>query len=204
MVRSYWRRVFPLALKDTLSALSLDSVERAVLPIAGAVVGIVFVWWFTAGDSLIELVLRMAGTVAIFAILPVVYLWKFIVTPAKIDAEAHEMISDLNRKLDDREQQERVRNALWELREEGVKIRNDGLTTRAINSWDEKFAGWHAKVLVQAANLSSDLHHSLDPIDKIAPESNERPAVDSATHQRKVSVMSEMLSRLYRYLDRTS
>ena len=116
----------------------------------------------------------------------------------------HNTITDLTRQLDDRENREKVRAALWALREEGVKIRNDGLTTRDINSWKEKFEQWHARVLEQAGALSTDLRHSLDPIDKISPQSNEHPAVDSGSHQKNVSVMSEMLSRLYKHLDRTS
>jgi hypothetical protein len=47
-----------------------------------------------------------------------------------------------------------------------------------------------------------DLRHALDPLDKIAPESNEQAAVVDAYHQKNVSVMSEILSRLYKYLNR--
>jgi hypothetical protein len=43
MARAYWRRVGQLALQDTLRALSLDSVERAVLRIIAAVIGVVIV-----------------------------------------------------------------------------------------------------------------------------------------------------------------
>jgi hypothetical protein len=51
-----------------------------------------------------------------------------------------------------------------------------------------------------------DLRHSLDPIDKISPNNNERVAVGltDRQHQKNVSVMSEMLSRLYEFLNRTA
>ena len=105
---------------------------------------------------------------------------------------------------EDRAKRERVRKALWELREEGVAIRNNGLITTTVNSWSEEFERWHARVLAQAAILSMDLRHALDPIDKIAPANNERVAVIDPLHQKNVSVMSEMLARLYRYLDKTA
>ena len=204
MVKAYWRRAARVALQDTLSALSLDSFERAALRIGGAVIGVVVVWWWTEGGTTNELIFRTIGTVAILGFFPGVYLWKLAVAPAKMDKEAHDVVADLTRQLDDREKRQKARAALWELREEGVTIRNDGLTTRVINSWNEKFQQWHARVLEQAGNLSDDLRHSLDPIDKISPESNERVAVDSASHQKNVSVMSEMLSRLYKHLDRAN
>jgi hypothetical protein len=97
-----------------------------------------------------------------------------------------------------------ARKELWNLREQGVGIRNDGLTTGMVAPWSKKFEDWHAKVLEQAAILSMDLRHSLDPIDKISPNNNEVVAVTNPQHQKKVSVMSEMLSRLYEFLNRTA
>jgi hypothetical protein len=204
MVKAYWRRAARVALQDTLRALSLDSFERAALRMGAAIVGAVIVWWGTQGGTTSDLILRAITTAAVLGLLPGVYLSKLAVAPAKMDKEVHNTIADLTRQLDDRENRQKVRAALWALREEGVEIRNDGLTTRVINSWNEKFEQWHARVLEQAGALSMDLRHSLDPIDKISPESNERVAVDSASHQKNVSVMSEILSRLYKHLDRTS
>jgi len=97
-----------------------------------------------------------------------------------------------------------ARKELWELREQGVRIRNDGLTTGMVAPWSKEFGDWHAKVLDQAAILSMDLRHSLDPIDKISPWNNEVVAVTNPQHQKNVSVVSEMLSRLYEFLNRTA
>jgi len=95
-----------------------------------------------------------------------------------------------------------ARKRLWELRDEGVKLRNDGLVARALESWTKKFEKWHSQVLEHAAILSMDLRHSLDPIDKISEENRERVAVPDPFHQKRVSVISEMLSRLYKYLNK--
>jgi hypothetical protein len=97
-----------------------------------------------------------------------------------------------------------ARKRLWELREEGVSLRNEGTTTRVVPSWTDKFDKWHAEVLQQSAILSMDLRHSLDPIDKISPESNEKVGVTNPQHQKAVSVMSEILVRLYKYLNATA
>jgi hypothetical protein len=100
-----------------------------------------------------------------------------------------------------------ARKRLWQLREEGVKLRNEGFATRTADSWTEKFNRWHAEVLEQAAILSMDLRHSLDPVDKIANENNATPVQfalpTNFIHQTNVRVMSEMLSRLYVFLNKT-
>ena len=69
---------------------------------------------------------------------------------------------------------------MWQLREEGVGLRNDGFSTRTLSSWTIKFENWHAQVLEQAALLSMDLRHFLDPIDKISEQNNE-PLLQFAT-----------------------
>jgi hypothetical protein len=179
----------------------LDSLERFLLRSIAAIAGVCFVWWLTPGGTKIDLIFRIASTTIILAIFPAVYLWKFVLAPATMDEEKQRLISDLNHRLDDRETRERIRRALWHLRQEGVQLRNEGLTTTTINSWTQKFNDWHTKVLEQAAACSIDLRHSLDPIDKLSPESNEFVAVPDPFHQKRVSVMSEMLSRLYKYLN---
>jgi hypothetical protein len=96
----------------------------------------------------------------------------------------------------DREEQ---RQKLWELREEGVGLRNDGITTSAMAAWEDKFNTWHAAVLRQAALVSTDLRHSLDPLDKLLMEATKFP---DPKHQMNVSVVSEILVRIKSYLDK--
>jgi hypothetical protein len=166
-----------------------------------AIGAILLVAYFGASSDFESRAFAALATAAAFAIVFVMfYFWHFLAAPAKMDAEAHNTINDLSHRLDDRETHERTRKGLWELREQGVKIRNDGLTTRTLDTWTEKFEELHVKVLEQAAILSMDLRHSLDPIDKISPACNEPVAVNNIVHQKNVSVMSEMLVRLYSYL----
>jgi hypothetical protein len=203
MVRSYWRQVCKRAWQDTLHSASLDSRSRVAWRVLVAIGTVCLVAYFGAASDLrSRLITGLATIGAILIAFATFYIWQFVAAPAKMDKESRSKIAELSDKLDDREKRERVRKKLWELRESGVAIRNDGLSTRTIDSWTAKFEEWHAKVLIQAANLSVDLRHALDPIDKITPESNERVALSNPIHQKNVSVMSEMLARLYKYLDK--
>jgi hypothetical protein len=74
-----------------------------------------------------------------------------------------------------------------------VNLRNDGMMTTDVEGCTAKYEQWHAEVLEEAENLSSDLRHLLDPIDKMPLE---RVQVDDEKHRINVSVMSEMLFRL--------
>jgi hypothetical protein len=97
-----------------------------------------------------------------------------------------------------------ARKELWIPRDKGVHLRNEGKTTGAFDSWTEKYVAWHSEVLKQASVLSMDLRHSFEPVDKIRPESVEAVALPIKQHEINVSVMSEMISRLYEYLNRTA
>jgi len=101
-----------------------------------------------------------------------------------------------------KEQYAGARKELWLLREQGVNLRNDGKTTRLVAPWTQRFQEWHTRVLEQASLLSMDLRHALDPVDKIAAENVEQVAVAETSHQINVSVMSEILARLYLHLSR--
>jgi hypothetical protein len=204
MVSSYWRRVRQRAWQDTLYSASLDSQSRVTWRLLVAVGAILLIAYVGAPADLKSRALTALATTGAFAIaFTAFFVWHFAAAPAKMDTESRDTIDGLNRQLEDREKLKCARAALWILREEGVKLRNDGKFTRIINSWTEQFNAWHAKVLEQAEILSVDLRHSLEPIDKISHESNETVAVNDPFHQKRVSVMSEMLARLYRYLDKS-
>jgi hypothetical protein len=92
------------------------------------------------------------------------------------------------------------RQALWMLREEGVQLRNRGISTYATANWEKDFKRWHAAVLALAARVSMDLRHSLDPLDKLSMEPVQCLIPQ---HQINVSVASEMLKRIKDYLVNT-
>ena len=95
-----------------------------------------------------------------------------------------------------------ARTKLWALYEEGVRIRNEGKSIEAPDepAWTKSYYSWHAAVLYSASIYSTVLQHLLDPIDKIAPRNQETVRANSRTHALNVSVMSEVLDRLYNHL----
>jgi membrane protein implicated in regulation of membrane protease activity len=102
-------------------------------------------------------------------------------------------------KVDGRQQ---TRAKLWALHEEGVRIRNEGKRIEAPDEpmWTKSYYSWHAAVLYNASIYSTGLQHLLDPLDKIAPRNQETARANSRTHALNVSVMSEVLDRLYIHL----
>lgn len=93
------------------------------------------------------------------------------------------------------------RERLWTLRESGVDLRNEGKNSRLPDQWRPKFDEWHTAALAQAKLVSRDLGHALSPIDKIDEKNQEKVvAWKDSRHQKKVSIMSEMLDRIYQHL----
>jgi hypothetical protein len=100
---------------------------------------------------------------------------------------------------------QQARAKLWALHEEGVRIRNEGKRIEAPDEpmWTKSYYSWHAAVLYDAASYSTALQRLLDPIDKIAPRNQETVRTNSRTHALNVSVMSEVLDRLYTHLGKS-
>jgi hypothetical protein len=122
MVRAYWRRVHHHAWEEVLHALSLDTLDRAVFRIVGSVIGVALVWLATKNGTKADLEFRILGTTAILALFPVVYAWKFVVAPAKIDEAAQNTIAELNLRIDDRERRKKIQRQLGMFIESGQDI----------------------------------------------------------------------------------
>jgi|SRR5215471_3002176 len=97
---------------------------------------------------------------------------------------------------------QQARAKLYALHEGGVRIRNEGKRIEAPEeaAWTKSYYSWHAAVLYNASIYSTVLQHLLDPLDKIAPRNQETVRANSRTHALNVSVMSEVLDRLYNHL----
>jgi hypothetical protein len=209
MSQSYWRRVHLRALRDARHALSLETQQRVVRLVLATIllVGFVVLIGSVSGvtNDLPSKILAAVSTTAVVLILLLVfYVWNFVQTPARLDHEAADTISELRLKVEDQAARRKLRKELWLLREEGVQLRNKGKITRTVVAWKQDFDDWHRRVLEQSAKLSDDLRHSLDPLDKIAPQNQEAVAVNDAQHPLEVSVLSEMLDRLYSFINETA
>jgi hypothetical protein len=102
--------------------------------------------------------------------------------------------------------QKPAKEKLWELRETGVALRNKGRKLRdeaEVAEWTKEFEAWYKAVLENALIYSSYLRHALDPLDQIALENRELVnAPHVKNHGLYVSVTSEILARLFKFLSR--
>ncbi|GJE45765.1 hypothetical protein [Methylobacterium soli] len=100
MADNYWRSVHKRALKDTRSALALESTERLVITIILAVLAICLLW-LVGGPSEAggELATKAAGSAAILLFFPLVYLWRIFKTPSLLSMELKEIARALEERL---------------------------------------------------------------------------------------------------------
>jgi hypothetical protein len=208
MAESYWRKVHQRALRDARHALGIETRQRVVKPILGTVLLVASTVLIASvsgvtNDLTSKILAALSTTAIVLILLLIFYVWNFVQAPARLDCEAVATIDALQLRLEDQKARRNLRRELWLLREEGVQLRNKGQTTRTTTTWKEEFEIWRGRVLEKAEQLSADLRHSLDPLDKIAPESQEAVGVSDHRHRLDVSVLSEMLTRLYKFLSET-
>ncbi len=93
----FWRLVHKNAWRDALLALDL-STERVVIAVILGLIYLVLVWTLIGpheGSS--EIALRIALSVALFLALPLIYIWKFLITPPKLYEQQQKHIERLTR-----------------------------------------------------------------------------------------------------------
>jgi hypothetical protein len=99
-----------------------------------------------------------------------------------------------------------AKETLWNLRESGVPLRNKGKYLNnidAVPEWTREYQSWHEQLMEIAGKYSPDFKRTLNPIDKITPRNVEAVAIHDGDHQINVSVMSEILDRLFKRLSET-
>jgi hypothetical protein len=67
-----------------------------------------------------------------------------------------------------------------------------------VPNWTKTFENWRG--VQNAAVYSTDLRHSLDPLDKIEPYNVEAVRAKIGNHELNVSGMSEILDRIRKFL----
>jgi hypothetical protein len=130
------------------------------------------------------------------------WLVAFVVRLISLTSEVYHFEEEQAGRPENVDGRQQARAKLWALHEEGVRIRNEGKRIEAPDEpmWTKSYYSWHAAVLYSASIYSTVLQHLLDPIDKIAPRNQETVRASSRTHALNVSVMSEVLDRLYNHL----
>jgi hypothetical protein len=90
---------------------------------------------------------------------------------------------------------------LWKLRKSGVELRNDPPAIYDGGVWLGKGRSWHAEVLTTAQAISEGLKNHLETMNEMGPA----PANTRRTtplHQHYVQVMSEILRRMDKFLEK--
>ena len=130
------------------------------------------------------------------------WLVAFVVRLISLIAEVYHFEEEQACQPENVDSRQEARAKLCALFKEGVRIRNEGKRIEAPDepAWTKSYYSWHAAVLYNASIYSAVLQHLLDPIDKIAPRNQETVRANSRTHAQNVSVMSEVLDRLYNHL----
>jgi len=183
-IESEWRWAFG----NPMSALLVPGVLAVVSGTAA---------WIT-GLSILDIFLT---ALAAFVI---AWTFGFLIRLSSLPPEYYYRQSERADRLENGQKQ--AKEKLWELRETGVALRNNGRELRdeaEVAEWTKEFEAWYKALLENASIYSSDLRHALDPLDKIALENRELvKAPHVKNHELCVSVTSEILARLFKFLSR--
>jgi hypothetical protein len=142
-----------------------------------------------------------AFLVAFFALL-VTWLVAFLVRLFSLPAEYYYTEKERADQLESIDARQQAKAHLWALREEGLSLRSKGMTIEEaeVPNWTKAFENWREVVLQNAAACSTDLRHSLDPLDKIEPYHLETARAKTGKHELNVSGVSEILDRMRKFL----
>jgi hypothetical protein len=109
----------------------------------------------------------------------------------------------LEKEIDDREIRQRTLNLIWDLREEGVKIRNEFPVN--FPNWQRRAAEWRVQVFNAAGVLSTNLRRHLQTLNETHGYPSDIQIVGGShdgDHKLELCVISEILRRLEKYLER--
>jgi hypothetical protein len=105
----------------------------------------------------------------------------------------------LQKQLFDKEARQKAISQLWQLRAEGVPIRNERVTSYTEGDWRTRFHTWLEKVYGEAAKISANLEAWLQTLDRVRP-GPELGTAASPDHLRDRNNMSEVLLRMQEFL----
>jgi hypothetical protein len=134
----------------------------------------------------------------------IIFLIRLIfVAPFQTFEETENRRLELARRLDDRELRQRTLNLIWDLRERGVQIRNEFPVNFPV--WHRRVNEWRLQLLDAAGVLSVNLRRHLETLN----ETHDFPSnielvggTHTEDHALDLRVISEVLRRLERYLER--
>lgn len=209
----YLFRLLRRAQKMTKDDIGFASPRVAILHAVAALTTLVVLYFAIGLDSVLE---ELNGYwVAVFALVAfagLVFVWNLILSPWQLQKEADKKITELEKVIDDREAQQRVLNRLWELRSEGISIRNESIRSEAqFTEWQRRYKEWRENILEAAGKRSENLREWLSRLERMqSPPGGleffvgEDPVtgMPDYEHKRLASIMTEILVRLQKHLER--
>jgi hypothetical protein len=99
----------------------------------------------------------------------------------------------------DKEARQEAISRLWQLRAEGVQIRNEHVVLANVADWQARYNGWCKRVYAEAGKISSNLDAWLWTLDQVRRGPQLDPAA-STDHLRDRGFMSEILLRMQEFL----
>ncbi len=88
---------------------------------------------------------------------------------------------------------------LWDLRTQGVSLRNENVDHWSYPEWKERFESWHSELLLEAQKISTGLGSYLETLDQCTQPDLVSPA--NREHEQDLRVLSEVLFRLQKFLE---
>jgi hypothetical protein len=200
LFRSYLGACLGRAIRGSLlSALNWASI------VGVAVVGAVLKYWgFTITESHGWLDVVEWGLIYLAVAWAIFFLVRLIfVAPFQIFRETEIQRLQLQKQLDNREIRQRVLNLIWDLRKRGVQIRNEFPVN--FSNWHRRVYEWRDEVLNAAGVLSTNLRQQLETLNETHGYPTDIQIVGELhgdEHKLDLGIISEILRRLEKYLER--
>ncbi len=197
----------------TRDDIGLASPKAAIFHAVLATITLLVIYFTTGLDSALEeLNGYFVAVLAFIALVGLVFVWNLILSPWQLQKEADERIAELENIIDDEEAQQNALNRLWELRSEGIALRNEPIQTEAqFTDWRRRYEEWRKSILEVAGERSANLREWLRRLERMGkPPGGLTFYVNGDTstgkptkeHYRLASIMTEILVRLQKHLER--
>lgn len=213
MVRvDFWPRVFWRAIRDTF--LFFGGARLFLVPATFAIGAIIHLVRSDFKSVLAELDVAVSfGFLAFLVVWAALFAINLFLTPARMESEATALfydekallldrVSNLERQIFDREKRQEAISRLWEVRSEGVHLRNRLISgPEEFEGWMSEYEGWASNLLTEAERVSPNLKKWLETLDQVRKPPNFRNVSLDDIHQKQRADMSEMLLRVQEFLE---
>lgn len=141
---------------------------------------------------------------AVFAIIFAgVLVYGLVTAPFYIANEMQNENVKLQNKLNDIAVKQNALDKLWQLRSDGISLRNDKVDSdQGLVAWKEAYERWRTAVLAEAGIVNINLKCYLERLDRTGPVPG-NSHIFNPEHELLVRITSEILQRLQEYLKKS-